>query len=260
MRQSLMRLVVSLTTLPGRERLLMRTLRSLARQTRQPDQIYLWLPRVIGFQPQLKRLDPRVLVDTVDDLGPATKLLPILRIERDPDTLIVTADDDVDYPDVMLATLEQAFTIQANAAVGFTGWRLVSLEPQPVVEHYNEANPHCTAMHPVQVLEGTRGVLYKRSFFAEDVFTHLAGEPAFRYHDDIFFGGYLAHHGVSKIVRRLNQAEVSRRPIWRVGCQDSGLHTTPGWYALGRQCWRYWAEAFDKELSSIQRQELPFRS
>lgn len=254
-----MRLVVTMTTLPGREQSLMRTLQSLAQQTRKPDQIYLWLPRLTGFQLDLNRIDPRVMVDNVDDLGPATKLLPTLALERDPDTRIVTADDDVEYPDVMLAKLTEASNESPEAAVGFTGWRLVSLVPHPVVEHYNEANPNCTTRHPVQVLEGTRGALYKRSFFAEDVFMHLARETAFRYHDDIFFGGYLAYRGVPKIVRTLGATDGSRRPIWRVGCQESGLHTTPGWYALGRKCWEYWAECFDKELAAIRGQEVPVR-
>lgn len=240
-----MRLVVTLTTLPGRERLLVRTLMSLGAQSRKPDQIYLWVPRLRGFQPDLSGLNLPVMVDVVDDLGPATKLLPALKIERDPNTLLVTVDDDVDYPPVMLAELERASKTLPHAAVGFTGWRLVNLDPHPTVEHYNEANPHCKAMHPVQVLEGTRGVLYRRGFFADDVFTHLAGEPAFRYHDDIFFGGYLAYRGVSRVVIRLSSTASAGNPVWRVGCQDSGLHTTPEWYALGRRCWAYWAEFLD---------------
>lgn len=250
-----MRLVVTLTTVPGREQLLMRTLDSLSKQTREPDQIYLWLPKARGFKLDWKRMGSLIYVNDVDDLGPATKLLPALEVERDPDTLIVTADDDVGYPNVILAELEWAAKLMPNAAIGFTGWRLVSLEPHPLVEHFNERNPNCQELHPVQVLEGTRGVLYRRRFFGEDVITHLRREPAFRYHDDIFFGGYLAYRGVSKVVRRLDETEVSRQMCWLVGCQESGLHTTPGWYSLGRECWTYWAESLSKELAALNDKE-----
>jgi hypothetical protein len=40
-----MRVVVSLTTIPGRERLVRKSIDSLLRQTWPPDAIYLWLPR-----------------------------------------------------------------------------------------------------------------------------------------------------------------------------------------------------------------------
>ena len=97
-----MRIVVSLTTLPKRltEEVIIQTLESINNQTITPDAIYLGLPKKnkrLNVQypniPKIvKQLCTTVLLD--EDYGPVTKILAGLKMESDPNTIIITIDDD----------------------------------------------------------------------------------------------------------------------------------------------------------------------
>lgn len=239
-----MRVVVSLTTIPGREEQLGKTISSLLRQTRQPDAIYLWLPRE-RFDGNIGGIRfPGVDTRAGSDQGPAMKLLPTLAVETDPETAIITVDDDVEYPAQLVDKLVRASGRLPDHAIGFTGWSLVGGTPgSPVVAHMNEDVPESGFFQPVQVLEGTRGVLYRRRFFADDIHEHLRALDAFRYHDDILFAGYLASRGITRSVRWFSACPLERYNPWTVHCQDSGLHTTQDWHRLGWDCWDYWSTA-----------------
>jgi hypothetical protein len=238
------KVVVSLTTLPGREALVERTLRSLREQTRRPEQTYVWLPegRQYSKIPACPGLDYSLA--RTPDLGPATKLIPTLTCETRSDTLIITVDDDVAYPPRLVEKLVEAASMFPTCAIGFTGWQVVASDDEPIVHHFNQETPYSGFFHLVDVLEGHRGVVYRREFFSEDVHRHLASCEAFRYHDDIFFGGYLANQGIHRLVRWFDPLEAPMDDRWQIGCQDSGLHTTRDWRQLGKQCWDYWATAF----------------
>lgn len=242
-----MRVVVSLTTIPGREQLVERAIRSARAQSHPPDKIYLWLPegRELG---RLSLADtPRLQVKKCRDQGPATKLLPTLDEERDPATLIITIDDDVEYPETLVHKLVQASTLFPESAIGFTGWQVIRSEPKPVIAHFNEELSACRIFQPVHVIEGTRGTLYRRGFFDETIKVHIEALEAFRYHDDIFFAGYLSSHGIPRIVRWFADGLGAAHEHWKIDCQEEGLHTTPNWYGLGEQCWAYWANYFARE-------------
>lgn len=98
------RVVIGLCTTPTRINLIEDTILSLINQTLKPDVIYINLPEVCikenktytipNFFSKYKILK----INRIDrDLGPSNKLLPILSIEKDPETLIFTADDDIIY-------------------------------------------------------------------------------------------------------------------------------------------------------------------
>ena len=119
-----MRVVVSLTTIPGRSDLLARAIASLRRQTRPPDAIHLWLPEEhFGADGTAYRF-AGVDVRSGPDLGPAMKSLPLLAIETDPETLIVPVDDDIEYPPDLIEKLVGTSALLPEHAIGFTGWAL----------------------------------------------------------------------------------------------------------------------------------------
>jgi hypothetical protein len=251
------RVVVSLTTLPGREDLVERTLHSLRGQVRRPDRVYVWLAEGRDYAkiPACEGLE--LSVARSPDRGPATKLIPTLAREACPDTLIITVDDDVVYPPRLLEKLVEAACLFPTCAIGFTGWQVIAPDGEPLIRHFNQEMTYCGFVHPVDVLEGTRGVLYRRSFFSDDVNRHLGSCDAFRYHDDIFFGGYLAHRGISKLVRWFDHADAVRVDgRWQIACQDSGLHMTKDWRRLGRQCWDYWGDAFARARGEPRHETL----
>lgn len=95
------RVVVSLTTMPRDVDHLDEVLYSISNQTVQPDVIYVNLPvrnRRNGqpyIVPDWLETFPKVQVLRPEtDYGPLTKLFPALEAENDPDTIIVTFDDD----------------------------------------------------------------------------------------------------------------------------------------------------------------------
>ncbi len=199
----LMRVVVSLTTIPERDVLLMRNLQSLLRQTRVPDRIYLHVPRVSRkgqpydwphLRALARRVDPSgqvVYVNCVEsDWGPITKLLPVLSLEPDPSTQLILVDDDVIYdPRLLERLLDPAF--QRFPAVGFAG-RNKRLEYQCNL---------ATVNFDVHFLETFAGVRYARSLFpaTSDAFAQWVTQmwqrqPLCVTTDDIIIGEWL-HEG-----------------------------------------------------------------
>lgn len=237
-----MRIVVSLTTIPGRGALLERTIASLHRQTYRPDAIFLWLPVERFGTDRAGTRFAGVEVRSGPDLGPAMKILPLLRIETDPDTLIITVDDDVEYPPELVEKLAHASVILPDHAIGFTGWNAIKGAEETEILHLNE-NIACAAMFQrVHVLEGYRGVAYRRGFFESDIFYHLEAFDSFRIHDDILLSGYLASRGIARSVRWFNSKASSPDSYWKLNGQDIGLHTGSNWFEHGIACLDYWSQ------------------
>ena len=108
------RLIVGLTTIPSRIRSAHLVIESLMRQTLPPDEIVLSVPTGVPIPLRLRHLQKRGLVISRQlpslDLLPHNKLL--VPLARNPDAIIVTADDDLLYPKRWLECLYM--TWQAN--------------------------------------------------------------------------------------------------------------------------------------------------
>ena len=115
-------ITVNLTTTCQRLPLCKITLMSLCLQSRQPDEIRLWVStepylRDGGIRDKARLRDyfndlpaewqRRIRVCWVDNTGPYRKLIPALR-EAGPNDLLITADDDIAYGENWLSTLLQA--------------------------------------------------------------------------------------------------------------------------------------------------------
>lgn len=251
--------MVSLTTIPGRQDLLKRALASIRRQTLRPDAVYLWLPDdKFGVDLDGLQFD-EVEVRRTPELGPATKILPTLSVERDPETLIVPLDDDVEYPARLLEKLVAASTLLPDHAIGFTGWCIDADAHPATVTHFNEAVPASGMVQSVHVLEGYRGVLYRRQFFEDDILDHLHGLDAFRLHDDILLSGYLAERGIPRASIWFGGGPPREQGRWGLLGDDLGLHTGAGWFDLGIQCVDYWRRRSRGVFGSIDAPSLDER-
>src|SRR5262249_53954025 len=126
------RVVISLTTTPSRITRLGPTLRSLLAQDYPPTAICLAVPRrslrenrTYTVPVALTRHATITVIDSERDWGPATKLLPMLRAERErPETLIIAVDDDNIYPREMVSTFVHFSSTLPDAALCFRGWRV----------------------------------------------------------------------------------------------------------------------------------------
>lgn len=199
------RVVASLTTIPSRISRIRPMLESVIAQTYKPSRIVLWLPTIcqkegVGYDIPSELSDwmtkNGIEIGRCDqDWGSATKLIPTLLSESDPETKIITLDDDVSYEPHAIEELVKASDKWPDAAIGFMG-------------RINKEFVHAEKVlkDPVEVgfLGGYRGVLYRRRFFDqtiyEDMRALLVGGPVVV--DDHVFAWYLRDHGIKKLVIR----------------------------------------------------------
>ncbi len=190
-----MRRIVSLTTIATRIAMLEPTLTSLLRQSVAPDEIILWLPRNyrrVGQKPLTEVpgfiLESGISVRWCEDLGPFTSLGPNLRRE-DSDTIIVTADDDVLYPEGWFEGLVAASERFPDSALGYRGRIFKDYDDMRYLHthlFYGSEVPR-----KIDVISGTWGALYKARFFDDTIFD-LDSFPDSYHNDDLWISGYLA--------------------------------------------------------------------
>ena len=220
------RIVVGLTTIPSRCDKLEETLVSLASQTLKPDAILISVPKmskregvpypVPNIAKTVKRILPGVgkVVVLDEDYGPLTKLIGPLFNEPDPETIIITVDDDQRYGKNMVATLLAGARAHPGSVVCRCG-HVIGKFPHLWGYRINRGDrtwPLSTVnVEPgsrVDIVSGFCGVLYPRGVFgtAEDIpdpaMEALRKDtlPILNKHDDLYISGWLDLLGVEKYV------------------------------------------------------------
>jgi hypothetical protein len=199
-----MRCVLSFTTIPSRINDIRPTVESLLAQTMTPDAVYLWLPqsyrRLPGGPEVPKWLEGSgVDVHFTEDYGPGTKLRPTLELEKDPRTVVVTADDDMYYPPGWLSELvgmwEQFRCVVASRGRVFKDPSDLKYRNTRVVGGRKGVN---TPPTKVDITTGVEGTLYQVGFFDNSFFDQTKCPSAF-YNDDVWACGHLSTRGVPRM-------------------------------------------------------------
>lgn len=102
------RIVISLTTIPDRIKLLKPIIKSLLDQSVKVDQIVLNLPKMCKEQPYDVPNDLKNMCNIFTcgrDYGPGTKFIPTILREQEADTIIIMLDDDYIYGYNFIKTL-----------------------------------------------------------------------------------------------------------------------------------------------------------
>jgi hypothetical protein len=172
-----MRVVASLTTMPDRYDKLSQTLNSLHNQTYKLDAIYLGVPHKskrldIEYPPLPDTITKQCTVVRCPDYGPITKIVGALMSESDPNTVIITFDDDRVYHPDLVEKLIQHHQQYPNAAIGSSGMLLKYACPMCAITP-NEDNmiyriPKFSVPpqgRKVDSVYGYPGALYVRKFF-----------------------------------------------------------------------------------------------
>ncbi len=197
--------IVSLTTIPSRLPHLEWTLKSLMRQTVAPARIVLNLPRVsrregcaYAVPERLRRL-AAVEIREVEDLGPATKLVPTLLAEP-ANRMIVALDDDRIYPAALIETLERAARADPDGVYAFGGW-IVPADyvdrPTTIASNFFMRPPapvratRLKAPKAVDVPLGFCGYLVRPRFFDLAAITDWSAAPDCAFFvDDLWIGAH----------------------------------------------------------------------
>lgn len=210
------RVVVTLTTTPARAARLGPTLRSLIDQSEPPDRILLALPRVsrsgLAYPHATElRLPAGVDVAECTDEGPATKLLPALA--REPDALLLVADDDVIYPRNLIETLLGEHRRRPGAAIGYRGVELREGAAFADLDHVLATG--IGVARQVDVLFGTWSYLLPAALLGPAVFDLDAAPPELRWVDDVWISGHLARAGVPRFVVSADQLPIETLNVLR---------------------------------------------
>ena len=210
------RVTASLTTMPNQYDKTILTLQSLHKQTYKLDAIYLSLPEKsrrlqIEYPPVPDELNQLCTVIKCADMGPITKLLGGLLAEQDPNTVIITFDNDMVYPDTMVENLVKNHLEYPNSAIGSAGMLLryncpmCAITPNENNYLYNISKFYVpTTGRVVDSVYGYPGALYIRNFFPEKADLHdkflkyslLNNETLLN--DDIIISGYLSLHNIER--------------------------------------------------------------
>ena len=202
-------IVVSLTTTPYRIDKIKPVLDSILRQSIKPNRIYVNVPLIFKRDNNLKYIIPNwlsaypnVVINRTKDYGPATKIIGTLEKERDPNTIIVTVDDDNIYPkhlvrDLIKQYLPGTYKVNYKMAAAITGIGLNFLFG-PNFE--SKSRLVLIGDRPSLLVIGSGGVAYKRKFFKDDIFllTEHLSKSCFL-SDDLIISGYLYLNNVNII-------------------------------------------------------------
>jgi len=199
------RVVISLTTIPDRLDHIRPALHSLLDQSRRPDRIVLNLPEVSRRQQQgydvpgyLKQLSCIEIHRCDRDWGPATKFMPTLQTETDPDTIIIVIDDDQIYPRNMVEDFVEHAKKLPKAALCSRGHAI----PAGMVHTRRDTiyGTDITEPRPVEIIQGSAGFLVRPRFFSEEIFDYESGPPEAFFNDDIWLAGHFAGRRVERFV------------------------------------------------------------
>lgn len=193
------RIVVSMTTSPRRMELFKPVVDSILKQSLQPDAIYLNLPEL--FRNTTRYRFPRWLCENSaitttilpdPDLGPAMKLIPALVTETDPDTILITIDDDVIFPPDAISSFVDATLNEPDTAFCSMGFRFEQETNNilPVRGHHS----------PCDVLQGFSGCCYRRAHFKNPAlqFEIEALPKQYQVNDDVILSNHIATNGIQR--------------------------------------------------------------
>lgn len=215
----MIRVVGSLTTIPGRALKLLRTLKSLHTQDHPLDAIYLGIP---GESRRLKKSYPEfsdevrqlcTIVPCEQDYGPCTKIVGGLLSEENPDTIILTFDDDVIYSHDLVSTMLTYHHKYPNAAIGSSG--ILLKYGFPFYSTISNCKGNWNNMtgfelnnegRSVDALCGFSAVLYVRKFFPDkcNLYNEFLKYPLMDdnvyFNDDIMISAFLSKHNIDRRV------------------------------------------------------------
>jgi hypothetical protein len=138
-----------------------------------------------------------------DPYGPATKVLGALLLERDPQTVIITVDDDIRYDPALVQVLSEHIPHHAALCPACQTRSLLRPDTGPKGMIHDGSWHRWFWAHNAKAcpgwLVGWAGVAYRVGYFGPDVFNMSMPKACFL-NDDVWLSGYLRRRGVGLLV------------------------------------------------------------
>jgi len=219
------KIIVSLTTYGKRLHQVYLTIESLLQQSLKPNKIILWLDDSYQKKqlPQLikRQIDRGLEIEYCKDIRSYKKLIPAL--QKYPDDIIITADDDLYYNINMIENLVSAY-LQEPGYIYFNRGHKMILSSDNTLNNYLqwEIEMTSTDVSPLNFPTGGAGVLYFPHCFNNEIFNETVFLDICPYADDVWFKAMSLYNGVQcKRAETLsvNGVEYFENP----SVQDNGL-------------------------------------
>lgn len=218
------KIIISLTSYPARIETVSIVIRSLLAQTVKPWKIILWLAKEefpeqeLSLPPELVALTRSTVfvIDWCENIRSYKKLIPALR--KYPDCAIVTADDDIFYPNNLLENLLVSY--QANTSA------VHAMRTHLIVSTHGKIAPYRDWIMEVNGLVSTNdllptsgaGVLYPPASLDPRVTDTTLAMRLCPGQDDLWFWAMALLHGT-----RIQAVPRGYSLQWIAGTQDGGL-------------------------------------
>jgi hypothetical protein len=190
----MVRFVISITTLPKRLPHIKPVIKSILKTNPEVDKVYLCLPYGDCDVKHIPTNSNKFHVIRCKDYGPITKILGVLDYETDPDTLILTLDDDVIVTNNIIKLFKKKAKLYPRSALSLSGWCYGSFPWKYQLIMSNKKDLY------VDWVQGVHGILYRREFIdKKEVLKFETRHPLLFKNDDHRISAYLESKGISRI-------------------------------------------------------------
>lgn len=217
-------LIVSLTTHSYRIEKVGIAIQSIMNQNFKADKIILSVNENLfnekNIPNSLKLLKERgLIINYCKDIGPYTKLLPVLK--ENPNSIIVTVDDDIIYPRNLLKVLYEAYEKEQNY-IHCLRMHYMKFKADGTIKPYREWDI-CSDINKADNFvfpTGVGGVLYPPNSFNDEVFNEEAFLSLSPNADDVWFKAMSLLNNVN--CKKVD-SDIMNSPIVIGGTGDVGL-------------------------------------
>ena len=172
--------VISLTTIKKREKLVINTIKSLLSQETEYDYI---INLNISTEPflldegfslnDIKNLektinDNKLKINICENIGSLRKIVPTLQQYRD--NIVITVDDDTSYHNTMIQTYVDNYK-KHNCIIGSRG-RIINFNNSNIMTNLRFVSSTNNSKVRYIILEGVGGILYHSSYFNENFYNY----------------------------------------------------------------------------------------
>lgn len=224
--------VIALSTTPYRIKHIQHNLELLHLQNMPIKAIYVSIPYVfkrdnIAYEiPEWLQEDKRITILRTDDYGPATKILGVLsNVNLPKNTILISVDDDIDYPYNLALHLAYRAKRNPRAAIGLSGVNIdydttgmIAADSKDGLININSENT------TVSALQGVAGIAYRPHFFDNSIYDIINAPRECINSDDLYISFYLARKNIARYTFKSKYLRVSDISVMDLGTQADALH------------------------------------
>ncbi len=225
-------IVIALSTTPYRISNIQHTLELLHLQNIPIQAIYISIPYVfkrdnIEYKiPEWLLADKRITILRTEDYGPATKLLGTLKnASINSNTIVITVDDDIDYPSNLALHLAYRAKYNPHYAIGLSGVNIdydiagvIAADSKDGLKNINNADVSVAA------LQGVAGIAYRPYFFDNSVYDIVNAPRECINSDDLYISFYLATKNIARWTFKSKYIKVQDINVKELGIKSDALH------------------------------------